>query len=223
MGSEMCIRDRVNHTMAQMLAMAVNERQDDWDLRHPHVEFAYNNSVTAATGLELNEVHTGRLPRLLLTVFERTGVAGHPRLAHDHLAYFDFATNRQHSVDCTVRKHHASPFLGLITETPPSPTRCVRHLNLAWVVGHGYKNPASTVRQGVKANMDAEVVKAKRAVNWTGPYKVRAVDPCSSADTLDSSPLGENLLYLDLPSDLPGSDSRRLWGDRTLLALCQPP
>ena len=74
---------------------------------------------------------------LPLRVFERTGVAGHPRLAHDHLAYFDFATNRQHSVDCTVRKHHASPFLGLITETPPSPTRCVRHLNAPWMVGHG--------------------------------------------------------------------------------------
>ena len=29
--------ERVNHTMAQMLAMGVNERQDDWDLQLPHV------------------------------------------------------------------------------------------------------------------------------------------------------------------------------------------
>ena len=42
--------ERVNHTMAQMLAMVVNERQDHWDLRLPHVEFAYNNSVSAARG-----------------------------------------------------------------------------------------------------------------------------------------------------------------------------
>ena len=34
--------ERVNHTMAQMLAMVVNERQDEWDLQLPHVEFAYN-------------------------------------------------------------------------------------------------------------------------------------------------------------------------------------
>ena len=49
--------DRVNHTMAQMLAMVVNEGQDDWDLQLPHVEFAYNNPVSAATGLALNEGH----------------------------------------------------------------------------------------------------------------------------------------------------------------------
>ncbi|CAB1119198.1 unnamed protein product [Ectocarpus sp. CCAP 1310/34] len=48
--------DRVNHTMAQMLTMVVNERQDDWDIHLPHVAFAYNNSVSAATGLAPNEV-----------------------------------------------------------------------------------------------------------------------------------------------------------------------
>ena len=49
--------ERVNQTMAQMLAMVVNERQDDWDLQLPHFEFAYNNSLSAATGLAPNEVH----------------------------------------------------------------------------------------------------------------------------------------------------------------------
>ena len=43
--------ERVNHTIAQMLAMVVNQRLADWDLHLPHVEFAYNNSVSAATGL----------------------------------------------------------------------------------------------------------------------------------------------------------------------------
>ncbi|CAB1115365.1 unnamed protein product [Ectocarpus sp. CCAP 1310/34] len=37
--------ERVNHTMAQMLAVVVNEQQNGWDIRLPHVEFAYNNSV----------------------------------------------------------------------------------------------------------------------------------------------------------------------------------
>ena len=54
--------ERVNHTMAQMLAMVVNERQDGWDTHLPHVEFAYNNSVGAAkSGLAPNEVHMARL------------------------------------------------------------------------------------------------------------------------------------------------------------------
>ena len=37
-----------------------------------------------------------------------------------------------------------------------------------------YKS-SSTIRQGVKANADAWVLKAKLAFNWTGPYKVHVV------------------------------------------------
>ena len=33
---------------------------------------------------------------------------------------------------------------------------------------------ASTIRQGVKANPDAKVLKAKLALNWTGLYKTLA-------------------------------------------------
>ena len=87
--------EHVNHTMAQMLAMVVNERQSDWDAQLPHVEFAYNNPASAATGLAPNEVHMGRLPRLPLNFFDRSGVAGHQSLARDHLAYCDLASERQ--------------------------------------------------------------------------------------------------------------------------------
>ena len=77
---------------------------------------------------------------------------------------------------------------------------------------------ASTIRQGVKAYTDAKALKAKLALNWTGPYKVLAVGQCSSADTPDDSPLGDNLLYLSLPSALPGSDDRR----RVAVERCKP-
>ena len=69
--------ERGNPTMAQILEMGVNERQDDWDLHLPYVEFARNNSVSTATGLAPIEVHMGRLPRLPLTLFDRTGVVVH--------------------------------------------------------------------------------------------------------------------------------------------------
>ena len=98
--------ERVNHIMAQMLAMVVNERQDDWDLHLPHVEFAYNNAVSAATGLAPNEVHMGRLPRLPLTIFDRKGVVGHQSLDRDHLAYCDLATDRQKRANDIVRAHN---------------------------------------------------------------------------------------------------------------------
>ena len=87
--------ERVNLTVAQMLAMVVNELRKNWDVQLPHVEFVYNNSVSATTSLAPNEVHMGRLTRFPLTNFERTGVFGHQSLARDHLAYCDLATDRQ--------------------------------------------------------------------------------------------------------------------------------
>ena len=42
--------ERFNHTMAKMLVMIVNEKQDDCDYYLPYVEFVYNNSVSASTG-----------------------------------------------------------------------------------------------------------------------------------------------------------------------------
>ena len=57
--------------------MIVNDRQDDWDLHLPHVDFAYINSVSAAPGLAPNDVYMGGLPRLPLPLFERIGVMGH--------------------------------------------------------------------------------------------------------------------------------------------------
>ena len=87
--------ERINHTMVPKLAMLVNELENNWDEQLPHVKLGYNKSVSAATGLAPNEVHMGRLPRLPLANFERTGVFGHQSLARDHLAHCDSATDRQ--------------------------------------------------------------------------------------------------------------------------------
>ena len=129
--------ERLNHTMAQMLAMVVNERQDDWDLRLPRVEFAYNNSVSAATGLTPDEVHMGGLPRLPLTVFERTGGPGHQSLAATTWPIATWLQTDSSARTILFANTMPSPFLALTAETPPSPTHCVRHLNLPWVDGHG--------------------------------------------------------------------------------------
>ena len=210
--------ERVNHTMAQMLAMVVNERQDDWDLHLPHIEFAYNNSVSAATGLAPNEVHMGRLPRLPLTVFDRAGIVGDQRLARNNLAYCVLATDRQKRANDIVRAHHALTVSRVdrrnsaLADAPcPAPNFAVG--DWAWAY-----NSATTIRLGVKANTDAKVLKAKLALHWTGPYKILAVGPCSAAKTPDGSPPGRNLLYLDLPSDLPGSDARQ----RVAIERCKP-
>ena len=113
----------------------------------------------------------GRLLRPPLTVFERTGLAGHQSLARDHLAYRDLATDRQQHANDIVRKHHAlivsrfnSRNFALADALRPTPKIAVG--GWAWVY-----NSASTIRQCVKANTDAKVLKAKLALSWTGPYK----------------------------------------------------
>ena len=62
---------------------------------HSSLVSSLRTSVSAATGLAPNEVHTRRLPRPPLTIFERAGVTGHQSLARDHLAYCDLAADRQ--------------------------------------------------------------------------------------------------------------------------------
>ena len=204
--------------MAQILAMVVNERQDDWDFNLPHVELSYIKSVSAATGLAPNEVHMGRISLLPLTDFDRTGVVGHQCLARDPLAICDLASDRQTRANDIVRAHHALTVSrvnrrnsSLVEALRPVPNFTVG--GWAWVY-----NSASTTRQGVKANTDAKVFNAKLALGWTGQYNVLAVGPCSAAETPDGSPLGSNLLYLDIPFDLHGSDARR----RVAIERCKP-
>ena len=98
---------RINNTIAQMLAMICNEHQNTWDVHHPHVKYAYNNSVSAATGLAPNEVHVGRLPRLPLAVFDRSHGGAHQSLECDHLVYYNLARERQQRAYELVREQHA--------------------------------------------------------------------------------------------------------------------
>ena len=70
-------------------------------------------------------------------------------------------------------------------------------------------NTTATIRQGAKTDTDATVLKSKLSLNWTAPYAVFAVGPYNLDDTPDGSPLGSKLLYLDLPSDMPGANAHR--------------
>ena len=141
--------ERVNHTRAQMLATVVIELQNNWDEQLPHVELAYYNSVSAAAGLAPNEVHMGRLPRLPLASFERTGVDGHQSLARDHLAYYDLATDSQHARTISSVNTMPPNFLAWNSAIQPSPTHCTRFPKFAvggWHLprredGHGRQGP----------------------------------------------------------------------------------
>ena len=79
-------------------------------------------------------------------------------------------------------------------------------------------NTTATTRQGANTDTDTKILKDKLSPVWMGPYKVLAVGPCTHADTPDGSALGAKLLYLDLPSDIPGVDARR----RFSVQRCKP-
>lgn len=46
----------------------------------PHIEFAYKNSVSAATRLAPKEVYSGRFPRLPFATFHLSNISGHHSL-----------------------------------------------------------------------------------------------------------------------------------------------
>ena len=80
-----------------------------------------------------------------------------------------------------------------------------------------YNTPA-TIRQGLRKGADNKVLKENLLLNWTGPLKILAGGPSSAADTPDGRPLGDKLLYLDLPSNLSGPAAK----PRVTVARCKP-
>ena len=79
-------------------------------------------------------------------------------------------------------------------------------------------NTAATIRQGLRKGADNKVLEEKLSLNFTGPFKIIAVGPAPAADTPDGRPLGDKLLYLDLPSNLSGPAAK----PRVTVARCKP-
>ena len=112
-------------------------------------------------------------------------------MARDRLAYCDIATDRQQRAYDIVREHPALTVgsvnrrnSALSDARRPAPKFTVS--GWTWVY-----NVVATIRQGAKPDTIAKVLKARLSLNWTDPYKVLAVGPCSLTDAPDGSPLGE--------------------------------
>ena len=83
-------------------------------------------------------------------------------------------------------------------------------------------NSASIITQGSKVgptastDADATVLKVRLSLNWTGPSKILEVGPAASAP--DKRPLADKVLYLNLPSDMPGASAK----PRVAVERCKP-
>ena len=157
--------ERVNHTMAQMLAMVGNEHQNDWDVRLPLVEYTYNNPVSAATGLAPNEVHIRRLPRPPLTVLDQSYGGAHQNLDRDQLAYCDLACERQQRAYELVREQHALTVArvnGRNSALSDALLRRPKYTAGGWVWVY---NTAATIRQGLRKGAGNKLLKEKLSLN----------------------------------------------------------
>ena len=72
--------------------------------------------------------------------------------------------------------------------------------NWVWIY-----NPQATVDQGV--GEDNSHLVTKLSLNWTGPYKILVVGPGLRPG---GRPVADKTLYLDLPTDIPGNDQKKL-------------
>ena len=153
--------ERVYHTMSQMLAMVVNEMQDDGDVHVPYVEFAYTNSASAATAWARIEVHMNRHPRLSLTTFGHCYARGHQSFARDHFEYCDLTGDRQRCAYEVVREQHALD-ISSVERRNSALSDALKQLPIyavsGWVCIY---NTAATIRQGTKSSTDAKVLKEK--------------------------------------------------------------
>ena len=208
--------ERVNHTLAQMLSSVVNDQQNDWDVHLPHIEFAYNNSVSAATGLAPNEIHIGHLPRFPIAILEHSTLAGNQSLDRDQLAYCDLVKDRQRRAYQLVREHDAIMFSRLARSN--AKLLDTFHKRPRYTIGDWVwvYNPEATLRQGYSRRVNDSPLMSKLSLNWTGPFKVLRVGPSPSAP--DGRPVGDKLLFLDLPSSNRGSESK----PRVSVMRCKP-
>ena len=71
------------------------------------MDFAYNNSVSVATGLAPNEVHINHFSRVPFTIVEQHYARGHQSLDRDHLVHCNLAADRQRRAYALVREQHA--------------------------------------------------------------------------------------------------------------------
>ena len=95
--------------------------------------------------------------RASLTIFDRSGVAGHQSLACDHLVYCNLASECQHRADDVVREMHALT-VSRVERRNSALSDALRQVP-NFVVAHWVwlYNTASTIREGAKAGTDAKV------------------------------------------------------------------
>ena len=161
--------ERVNHTMAQMLAMVCN--------KHRYTPITTPLAPPRALPPMKSTSDAFRAPPL--TVFDRSYGDAHQNLDRDQLAYCDLACERQQRAYELVREQHAL--------TVARVNRRPKYTASGWVWVY---NTAATIRQGLRKDADNKVFKDKLSLYWTGPFNITRNPISSDSTSSKSSPSG---------------------------------
>ena len=156
--------ERVNQVIEAYLRSFVNKEQTDWCELLPMAEYAYNNSVTTATGLTSFFANYGRHPE---TTTPRPTEAKNPEsLAYAHWLSNTFADNRK-ALEATreqmgkyADKHRAAP-----------PTYRVRDLVMLSSRTIKTKRPSKKLDHKFHSPFQVEQIVSPTAVRLTLPAK----------------------------------------------------
>ena len=187
--------DRVNHTMTQMLAMVCDEHQNDWDVYLPHVEYAMKSTSDTS--------HAFPSPSLN----DRTVMSIRASRANVNNAPMKLCENST-----------PSPLLGSMGATPLSPMLFSVAPNTWLANGYGstIPPPLSAKDCGKALTIKSPPRDTLAELDWT--LQDNSCWSLLSPDTPDGRPLGDKLLYLDLPSNLSGPAAK----PRVTVARCKP-
>ena len=158
--------ERVNHTMAQMLVMVCNEHQNDCDVHLPHVEYTYNNSVSAAMGLaRMKSTWDVYRASLSPSTTDRMAVCTRTLTAtNSPIATLPASVNNEYTNLC--ENSTPSPSLGLMGATPPSPMPYSAAPNTRLADGFGSTTPPPLSAKGCGKTPTTKL--SKRNAHSTG-------------------------------------------------------
>lgn len=151
----------------------------------------------------------GRLPCMLLTVFNPPNLGGHQSLGRDQLACFNLAKARQQQSYRAVRQHHALTVRCLNRHSAPTIEALRQSPPISVGDYDGFTTPLPPFAK-VLANTPTRSSSRPSVLSiGSPPTKLFGIGPLPASDTPNSHPVQHNLLYLDLPFDMPGMDRNR--------------
>ena len=148
----------------------------------------------------------GGLPRLLLTIFNCTGVAGHQSSASPNATWRPTASSAR-----TISSVNTMPtqFLAWNAETQPCPTHCARYPISPLAVGRGCIIQLPQSSKALRRTRTPRSSRPSSRSTGRAPTKSSHLPPVPPLTPKMAPPSALSSYILDRCSNMPGADARR--------------